>query len=807
MEHITHALPTGSADLQAALAAGAGGFPFRCEFSLAPLIAFWTRKMSTHAAVKATFARIVAEEVAKFPELQEPIPDRTVIDRHRHLVDVLMAAAFPPAAWAQSYGAAFIPFSLRGFYATPAAQALLVGEDGALRGRVNLDDRMVGVMRAAYAYSLILRRVYGIEVDVEYPLILTVADPETGLDRHFRMLFDWQFIDIETVGEVPPLSEGFRHRLEASILEPEALREVLPPERFVLRGATIFRALEVTDEEVLSGLKRDLIDRDSIVCGPRFLGLEARLRTLFRRPDLRLSLVALDGDRVLMLNSGANTGEGCIFADSAHHHTEDFAGTVFDRAVRQGQPLIVDDLAAHPGLTAIEEEVVRSGVRTLVCAPLHYQDRVIGLLNLKSPHPRDLNAGHLPKLQEVLPLFAMAVQRSMDELNTRIQTEIKETFTAIHPVVEWRFRKAILDAMERHGDAAGAELDPIIFENVYPLYALSDIRGSSTQRSLAIQADLLTQLGLARDAVKAAYEARRLPVLDELLYRIDQHVAQIQESLASGDEVGVIAFLRQDVESLFAHLQEFGPAARARVEAYRAALDPRIGAVYRQRRVFEESVTRITDTIASYLDLEDQTAQDMFPHYFEKQKTDGVDHQIYVGGALVADGGFDPLYLKNLRLWQLMVVCGAALRADELTASLALPLRTTHLILVQNAPLSIRFRFDEKRFDVDGAYDIRYQIVKKRIDKAVVRGTSERVTQPGTIAIVYAQPAEAAEYRGYIEYLQHLGYFGPEVEDLELEELQGVSGLRALRVSVARGAPRETRAAHVLHASEAPSRA
>jgi len=115
---------------------------------------------------------------------------------------------------------------------------------------------------------------------------------------------------------------------------------------------------------------------------------------------------------------------------------------------------------------------------------------------------------------------------------------------------------------------------------------------------------------------------------------------------------------------------------------------------------------------------------------------------------------------------------------------------------VQHAPMSIRFRFDEKRFDVDGAYDIRYEIVKKRIDKALIKGTTERVTQPGKLAIVYGQAGEAAEYRGYLEYLRHLGYVAGEVEDLELEELQGVHGLRALRVAVAlRDVPAEPVAA------------
>jgi len=583
---------------------------------------------------------------------------------------------------------------------------------------------------------------------------------------------------------VPPLSDAVRQRLHANLLDPVWLREVLPPEQFVIRGFTIFRAMEVTDQEVLSALKRDLIDRESIVSDERFLGLQNRLRTLFRRPELLLGLAAIDGERVLLLNYGTRHENACIFADSSHYRKSDFTGSVFARAVQGDRPLIVRDLAELPERTHIEDDAIRQGVRNKLVAPLHYQDRVIGTLSLGSPNPGDLDANHLPKLHEVLPLFSMAVQRSMEELNTRVQTQIKEKFTAIHPVVEWRFRKAVLDGLEMHGDPAGLELQPIVFPNVYPLYALSDIRGSSTQRALAIQGDLLTQLDLAREVIRAAHQARELPVLAELLYRLDKQIADVRGELTAGGEVGVIALLRSEVEGLFDHLQTFGPAVQARIEAYRTALDPQRGAVYRRRQVFEDSVTRIAETISAHLDLEDQAAQAMYPHYFEKQKTDGVDHQIYVGASLVEDGRFDPLYLKNLRLWQLMVVCGISARADQLAGDLPVPLRTTHLILVQHTPLSIRFRFDEKRFDVDGAYDIRYEIVKKRIDKALIRGSSERVTQPGRIAIVYSQPEEAAEYRTYIEYLQHLGHLGGEIEDLELGELQGVHGLRALRVTV-----------------------
>ncbi len=289
---------------------------------------------------------------------------------------------------------------------------------------------------------------------------------------------------------------------------------------------------------------------------------------------------------------------------------------------------------------------------------------------------------------------------------------------------------------------------------------------------------------LARDVLRAAHEARPLPILDQLTHRIDSRMGDIEVSLRSGDELAMITFLRTEIEALFEPLAGFGSHVREAIDAYRRAVDPRIGLVYAKRRDFDESMTLIAETISSYVDLEEQAAQGMYPHYFEKQKTDGIDYSIYAGGSLLADGLFEPLYLKNLRLWQLMVACGVALRAERLKGRLSIPLEVASLILVQHTPLSIRFRFDEKRFDVDGAYNVRYEIIKKRIDKAVIRGTTERLTQPGKIAVVYSHASEAIEWREYVEYLQKLGYLMRDLEDVELEALQGAQGLRALRVGI-----------------------
>ncbi|MFT4664345.1 MAG: hypothetical protein ACI8YQ_000229 [Polaribacter sp.] len=85
---------------------------------------------------------------------------------------------------------------------------------------------------------------------------------------------------------------------------------------------------------------------------------------------------------------------------------------------------------------------------------------------------------------------------------------------------------------------------------------------------------------------------------------------------------------------------------------------------------------------------------------------------------------------------------------------------------------------------MQGAYNIRYEIIKKRIDKAIVKGTTERLTQVGKIAIVYSQDSEVREYLSYLNYLESINYIHPEIEELNLQEMQGVSGMKVLRVSI-----------------------
>jgi hypothetical protein len=206
--------------------------------------------------------------------------------------------------------------------------------------------------------------------------------------------------------------------------------------------------------------------------------------------------------------------------------------------------------------------------------------------------------------------------------------------------------------------------------------------------------------------------------------------------------------------------------------------------VYEQRKRYEESVSRLNQVVGNFLEKDDERMQKVLPHFFEKYKTDGVEYNIYIGQSLLQEKKFSDFYLRDFRLWQLVNTCEITRLVVEESKELPVPLTTAQLIFVYNSPLSIRFRMDEKQFDVDGTYNVRYEILKKRIDKAVIKGTTERLTQAGKIAIVYLQDKDRQEYLNHLEYLIRKGYITEEIEQLELEKLQGADGLKALRVTV-----------------------
>ena len=304
------------------------------------------------------------------------------------------------------------------------------------------------------------------------------------------------------------------------------------------------------------------------------------------------------------------------------------------------------------------------------------------------------------------------------------------------------------------------------------------------RRNDAIQADLIKQLNLAMNALKNATENVKAVAFEEVLFRAEKYITDINAGLQAGDEISIQEFFKFEVEPLLNHLKNSQDVDEELVDNYFDSLDSQTHMIYEQRKLYEKSVTMLNECMSNILEKRQFDAQHVYPHYFEKYKTDGVEHNMYIGGSINPTKEFNPIYLSNLRLWQLVTMCEVVQKTAAQKKDMPIPLDVASLILAQSAPLSIRFRMDEKQFDVDGTYNVRYEIVKKRIDKAYIKGTGERLTQPGKIAIVYSQQKEIDEYENYFEFLQAKNLIRGEIEHLDLDDLPGANGLKAVRLEV-----------------------
>ncbi len=677
-------------------------------------------------------------------------------------------------------GIALAPGSREAVYVSAALERYLTPEEaasGVLSGEAwsELDE--------ARRYALVCRlaeAAYGLEGCPALRPIVTLKDPETGLNHYFAAELDFRLVRFAPQGAAPALDAAQAEALQAALQNGAAAPPHLALEGFRAEGIELLRFVDITEEHALSLLKGDLLEGERGALAQLVGIFEGRVRDYLGKPEVFLGLAATQGDTLRPLRTAAGA------ADPFRPERLDPArlgGTFIGRALSEGKPQLVCDLAAE-GSGDLERELAGAGVRAAIVAPLNHRSSLTGLLYLWSPRPNALALRDLALLDRVLPLCAAAVNRSKEELNYRVQSVILSEYTAIHPSVEWRFRKAALNYIRRHDRGLRAEAEPIVFDEVYPLYGVADIRASSAHRNEAVKHDLHEHLTEVEDILQLARTAKPLPILNYLAAQAEANRRMLEDGLSSDEEAGIKDFISRHIEPLLDHLTTFGPAVAERVEAYRADAQVESGRLYRQCRAFDQSVSLLNQTISGYLDAEEARAQAMFPHYFEKRQTDGVEFSIYVGASLVEDIPFNPLYVRNLRLWQLMVMCGIARLAAPLKERMEMPLETTQLVIAHSAPLSIRFQLSETRFDVDGTHHIRYEIMKRRLEKAQLKGADERLTQPGKIAIVYSQFREAWEYEEYIRFLQSAGYLAPEIEEVEISDLQGISGLKALRVNV-----------------------
>lgn len=546
---------------------------------------------------------------------------------------------------------------------------------------------------------------------------------------------------------------------------------------------------DVTAEHSVSEIKSTLIGRAQRGKETFMESFEDTFRSFFNLSDIKVGFSGYD--------SGANRffkiyGKGMESYILNGKDMEDcdctFCNYTHEKLFKENKYFAISNVEKYfeesKGETQPYKSLLEQGIKSAILAPIAVNGNLLGVLELVSGKVNELNSVNANKLDDVMPYIVAAVMRTIEEEENLIDAVIQHECTSVHPSVYWKFQEEAKRFMADELTGNEPVFKEIVFKDVYPLYGQIDIKDSSQERNLAIQRDLMIQLSEVNEILEVAFKKYKLPIYEELMFRVNNYLNEIKEALFTHTEQAVFDFVKEEVDPVFDHLQKEDAEIASLLEKYSEKIDKATESYYDHRRNYDNSVMEANMKLAALLDKRQEEAQEMFPHYFERYKTDGVEHNMYIGKSITKDKEFNELFLSNLRLWQLQVMCEMENKYYSLKPHLPVKLDVASLVLVYSTSLAIRFRMDEKRFDVDGTYNARYEVIKKRIDKSFIKGTNERLTQKGKLAIVYSQRKDEKEYMRYISFLKAKGYFTNNIEIVELEGVQGVSGLKAIRAEI-----------------------
>ncbi|GAA0553328.1 GAF domain-containing protein [Chitinophaga japonensis] len=763
--------------------------PIDAALSFKPFMDHVRERAALETTVKGAFFSTILQRFEEAGVYEKDI-SLEEITQYESLLEHMYACLTPgltdesELAWGLSF-----PFQPFIFYGTDILYALLdkrqEGQEVYVTEKTPADYHRE---RLQLVYTFILKRLYNFEVPVKAGLVHAGTNTATGLLEYYAVNINTDLVEVTAQQALPALDTSALYMHLSEGAGYEMLESMLPLHLFRFRGMAMLTVKDITAQKAVGNIQKVRLSRTPGEEAAGHKSVIHSLKTLVRSNKIEFDLfpfVRVNGDPVYSYSKGGTGVLSSVWGED-NMTLEEFRRQASGYAANPSFFFSPDIFAEKENeYTSFLARFRELGVRSLALMPVFHNHIPVGVLGVHTWGNDTFDEKTVALLEPAIAPIAQLLQVYIDEFNLEIESIVKEKFTSIQPAVQWKFNEAAWHYLQQKKKRLPAKVENIHFRDVYPLYGAIDIRNSTLERNRAVKADLDAQLRVLSEMLGSLQQFHRSSLLEETIFTCKkwQGVLQ-QEQLTPTEETNLNLFLTEGTIPYLAHLSAQEPATRDAIEGYRSLLNSSNGAIHEHRQALETSMQMINNAINSYFETEKYTLQQSYPCYFEKFRTDGIEYDIYIGQSIAPTRPFDHFHLKNLRLWQLSSMAAIARLTRSLLPDIPVELHTTQLIFAHNHTIDISFRTDEKRFDVEGTYNIRYQMIKKRIDKVHVRDTTERLTQPGTIALIYFNARDVEDYLPYMQYLQESGVLQPGLEELELEDLQGLSGLKALRIGV-----------------------
>lgn len=757
--------------------------------------------------IRKSFFEMVIEKLESNPDFLNNIPLDKIGDFEEQL-SLAYGMLIPPVAdeknvlWALS-----TPISPIVFYGTDAFYDLVTDQwTGNMKCELTKTNAATAKQKVQMIYTFILEKLYNFPPFRYNDLIITLNEEQSGLQKFYRLNIDNTFTSVMPKDKLPEINlEAIRRQVQENFDLTEIMN-LLPLSMFRFEGFSVITITDVTAEHAVEHMKNIIINRSSYDAQSFHKQIAQSLKMMVGNPGIQFGLMPmLKVNNKLIFNKSMIVNSKLINAATECHSAEEMYATMADEYFKNPKVLFMRTISEEDQKHEFIRILKNDGVESYALLPVYYDNKIVGVLEVYANVANAIDERVLGKLDAALPLAARILHNDIEEFNSNIENVIREKFTSLQPAVQWKFKDVAWHYLrDKVAKPSSALIESIGFKDVYPLYGAIDIRNSTIERNAALREDLRLQFTVLIETFSILKQKLGFGLADEMVFKCKKMLARILDESTDNDEMKIREFLDTEVHPFLLHFKENRVTSGSRmlalagmeetepevdetaeaIDKYFDIIDEQTGAGFANRRALETSMQTINSSVNMYLDLFKTEIQQSYPTYFEKFRTDGIEYDIYIGQSIEPEKTFSNLYLKNIRLWQLTSMAAIAKITNSLLPTMEKKLLTTQLIFINSGTIDISFRDDERRFDVEGAYNIRYQVIKKRIDKVHVMGTGERLTQPGKIAMVYFNSKSAEEYVDYIRYLQEQNTLLDDLEYLDLEELQGVHGLKALRIGV-----------------------
>ncbi|RKO70578.1 GAF domain-containing protein [Sphingobacterium puteale] len=637
-------------------------------------------------------------------------------------------------------------------------------------------------------YALILERLYGLPAKENNTIVYHHLNEKGEIIDYYDLTIDFKFVDIKQKKELPQfdLRNLSKNTNDASLFNWDHVINAIKLEDFELSGFTILTVKKSSLEHTINRIQSILLDLATYNYHLFLSDVEKIITPILKSTDTIFSLFPLFQLNGLPFFDYSITNKSILISEAHASNSYTNINPQVANYLKHPHLIFYNTLDAIKNTTSIfDERIKASGVKTYLCIPLIHNHALSGIMEVYSHRLDQLDNETIQSLRALVPLLSQLSYDITAEFKKRIDEIIINRFTTIQPAVQWKFNHiAAQYIQELENDEQNAHIKPVIFEEVYPLYGAIDVKDSTVIRNASILKDFgfkVKQLALLIDELSR--DGKHQLIID-FSKRVDQITLSLDQISFDESMVKIIEFFRKDVQPFIEAARREFSTKHAIIEHYAKHFftNRETGEFYRNE--FETSLWKINQIISKELNHFNSFIQGNYPSYFQKFRTDGIEYDIYIGESITPQQTFSKEFINIFRRQQIISMARIALKAHHAKQDLPIPLETTQLIFINPHSIDISFREDERRFDVEGSLNIRYEIIKKRIDKIRVKRTKERLTQVNKIAIVYLSDEVLEDLNLSIQAIYDMGIIESTIEHLKLEDVQGIVGLKAIRLTV-----------------------